>query len=435
MSAARRALAALLIAAPVAAADAPDFDRGVRAGPYLEAARAEAGAVPPAEGREQKSPEGAVWVSVGRDDLLQPAGAGVGVLLGPPLLSSDRAAVFRVEPERLLRLAVLMHEKFGRCGGFFAHDAREEAEADLAPPPAASGGPYTLDQQAWVKPLAARVREEELRSTIETLAAYHNRYYQSETGESAARWLAERWRALARGVPGASVRLVAHGGWRQPSVALTLPGAERPEEVVVLGGHLDSISGWGGASARAPGADDNASGIAVLTEAVRLLGEAGFRPARTVEIIGYAAEEVGLRGSQEIAREHQRAGAKVAAVLQFDMTNFAGSGDRLFLLDDNVDPALTAFLGRLAEEYSGMPWSSTRCGYACSDHASWTRSGYPASAAFESALETMNRNLHTERDTLAGSGGDARHSMGFARLAVAFAAEIAKPAGSVTARK
>ena len=209
---------------------------------------------------------------------------------------------------------------------------------------------------------------------------------------------------------------------------LTIPGAGKRDEIVVLGGHLDSIASWSGEDARAPGADDNASGIAVLTEALRILAEAGFRPERTVQFIGYAAEEVGLRGSQDLARQYAQQGRKVAGVIQFDMTNFKGSPEEIYLLSDNVDPGLSALLGRLIDAYIGVRWSATNCGYACSDHASWTRSGFPASAAFESSMDDMNGNIHSARDTLANSGGNAAHSVAFAKLAVAFAAEVAKTA-------
>ena len=70
-------------------------------------------------------------------------------------------------------------------------------------------------------------------------------------------WLAGHWQSLAAGLPGASVKLFSHSGWKQPSVVLTIPGSEKPDEIVVLGGHLDSINGWGNEAARAPGADDN----------------------------------------------------------------------------------------------------------------------------------------------------------------------------------
>ncbi|TBR22510.1 M20/M25/M40 family metallo-hydrolase [bacterium] len=425
----------VLLAAAVgiqAAVTGPDFDQGVAAKPALAAAKAAARLEGALSGVEQAPPppeEGVVWISVGKDDLTHPSG--VDIPLGAPVMSSARASVYRVTEDRLPAIAEQMHDKFHKCGGFFAHGTREEAAKDLQAPPPAAAVAFTVDQGAVVRPIVAKAQEAEIRSTIETLAAYNNRYYTADTGVQAAQWIGARWSQLAKNMPGASLRMVTHSGWKQPSVVLTVPGSEKPEEIVVLGGHLDSISGWGGGGgARAPGADDNASGIATLTEAVRLLGEAGFRPKRTLQFMGYAAEEVGLRGSADIAKQYKAAGTKVVAVIQFDMTNYPGSGEPIFLLTDNVDPSLTAHLKKLVEAYTGVPAAETRCGYGCSDHASWTRSGYPASAAFESAFDTMNHQIHTDRDTLGNAGGDARHSVAFAKLATAFAIETAKPAGA-----
>lgn len=373
-----------------------------------------------------------VWVSLARRDL--PGLAAAGVTLGSSVLSGASVAVYRVASESLPALSLAMHEQFNKCGGFFARATRAEAEEDLKAPLPAAAAAYTVDQADVARPLAAAVREGELRATIESLSARHDRFYQTDDGAAAARELAARWRALVEGVPGATVELVEHAGWKQPSVVATLPGADLAGEAVVLGGHLDSINARGGARASAPGADDNASGIAVLTETLRVLSEGGFRPRRTLVFMGYAAEEVGLRGSSEIAKRWRGEGRAVAGVIQFDMTNFAGSGDKLFLVTDNTEPSLTAYLGRLADAYAGAPWGEVACGYACSDHASWTRNGYPASAAFESSFDGINPNIHTERDTLANSGANAAHSVKFAKLAVAFAVETAKTAPSSNSR-
>jgi leucyl aminopeptidase len=69
----------------------------------------------------------------------------------------------------------------------------------------------------------------------------------------------------------------------------------------------------------APGADDNASGIAVVTETLRAIIASGFKPKRTIKFIGYAAEEVGLRGSKAIAQDYKNQGLNIVGVAQFDM--------------------------------------------------------------------------------------------------------------------
>ena len=369
-----------------------------------------------------------LWVTFDRADLAKPQAANFP--LSAPVASDGRTAVYKVRPDMLPILSQFMHDRFQRCAGYLAHGTEAAARASMRPTAIGPRAAYTLDQQATVTPLVAGVKEASLRGTISAMAAYNNRYYQSETGAEAARWLKSRWSELAAKIPGASAELFAHSAWKQPSVILTIPGSGLPDEIVVLGGHLDSINGWGSAAARAPGADDNASGIAVLTEAARLLAESGYRPKRTIQFMGYAAEEVGLRGSQDIAAKYAAAGKKVVGVIQFDMSNFAGSGEQIFMLTDNVDPALSAFTAQLVAAYTGVTASTTECGYGCSDHASWTKKGYPSAMAFESSFDGMNHNIHSDRDTLGNSGGNASHSVAFAKLAVAFAVETAKPAGA-----
>jgi leucyl aminopeptidase len=369
-----------------------------------------------------------IWVTFDQADLSRPEAAKFP--LSSPVLTDGRTAVYKVRPDMLPILSQFMHDNFKRCAGYLTHDSMASAQASMRPTAVAPRAAYTLDQQAVVTPLVAGVKEANIRGTIESMAVYNNRYYQSDTGVEAARWLKGRWSELAAKIPGASAELFAHSAWKQPSVILTIPGSEFPDEIVVLGGHLDSINGWGSSAARAPGADDNASGIASLTEAARLLTESGYRPKRTIQFMGYAAEEVGLRGSQDIATKYAAGGKKVVGVIQFDMSNFAGSGDGIFMLTDNVDPALSEFTAKLVNAYAGVKAGTTKCGYGCSDHASWTKKGYPSSMAFESTFDGMNHDIHTDRDTLETSGGDASHSVPFAKLAVAFAVELAKTSGA-----
>jgi bacterial leucyl aminopeptidase len=196
---------------------------------------------------------------------------------------------------------------------------------------------------------------------------------------------------------------------------------------VVLGGHMDSIVGRGGETALAPGADDNASGIAALTEVVRAALALNYRPARTVHFYGYAAEEVGLVGSAEIAVRARADNLNVVGVLQLDMTNFNSAPmPYIGLLTDYVDPTLSDFSVELIEQYVKIPYKRFECGYACSDHASWTENGFPATMPHEANMDESNKDIHTADDTLEVSDGSAAHSMHFVRFGLAFMAELAK---------
>ncbi len=81
------------------------------------------------------------------------------------------------------------------------------------------------------------------------------------------------------------------------NVVAEIPGTDRADEVVMLGAHLDS---WHAAT----GATDNATGAAVMMEAVRLIQTLGVKPRRTIRIALWSAEEQGLLGSKAYIQQH-----------------------------------------------------------------------------------------------------------------------------------
>ena len=141
--------------------------------------------------------------------------------------------------------------------------------------------------------------------------------------------------------------------------------------------------------------------------------------------MAYSAEEVGLLGSREIARLYASNAEKVVGVLQLDMTLYKGSSTQdIALIADYTDQEQNAFLGKLIDTYVKVPWIYDRCGYACSDHASWTGSGYKSSFPFEAKKNDMNRRIHTANDTLEASRGSVDHPVKFAKLALSYVVEL-----------
>lgn len=333
----------------------------------------------------------------------------------------DEAAIVAIDERELPALSERMHADFDRCGGFMRHDSLEDARAEIVKDKRQIE--YTLDRDAIVRTLLPALDEGRILATIGELSAMPNRYYQSTNGAAASVWLRDRWRSFSTRAD-VTVELVDHG-WAQQSVVLTIPGSSRASEIIVLGGHLDSIAP-GGVKSNAPGADDDASGIATLTEIARVLLAGDFRPARTIKFIAYAAEEVGLRGSQAIVKAFQKDRIDVVGALQLDMTNYQGSERDIWLMKDFTSAAQNGFVIQLIEAYTGATYGLDACGYACSDHASWYRAGVPASMPFESRTAQRNKSIHTKGDTLEQSGNNAAHALKFARLGAAYAIELAK---------
>jgi bacterial leucyl aminopeptidase len=364
------------------------------------------------------------YISVGRDALptaVEVASADHAALSLEA--TNDDAVVLGIDAGELDHLSEAMHAQHDRCGGFFVHDSLADALAAVAPPVPAPPIDYTIDRGDAVRAVLAEIREDEILATIRALSSRKNRYYRSESGAAVSAWLRDRWRGFTDRAD-VTVELFDQG-YPQKSVIMTIPGTTRPDEVVVIGGHLDSIA-VGGTASNAPGADDDASGIATLDHVARALLAADFRPERTIQFMAYAAEEVGLRGSLAIARDYQRRGIHVVGALQLDMTNYQGSDRDIWLIDDFTSPAQNAFLAALIERYTTATWGVDRCGYACSDHASWHRVGVPASMPHETRSRDRNQHIHTARDTLEVSGNNATHAAKFARLAAAYAIELGK---------
>jgi bacterial leucyl aminopeptidase len=349
------------------------------------------------------------------------------------LYSNQGATVVKLNAAEVEALSSTIHNELHRCGGFMAHDSFEEARTALS----AQGeaffakkaifSDYEIRFQSKVRGMVSQVRESSIRGMIDSLTNFNTRYYKSQTGVQSSEFIRDTWAALAKKRSDVKVELYKHKSWPQASIIMTIPGTDRSDEIIIVGGHADSIAGFFGGNSRAPGADDNASGIATITETIRILMNSNFKPSRTVMFMGYAAEEVGLLGSKEIAKSFKDAGKNVIGVVQFDMTLRHGTADKdIVFMSDFTNAAQNAYLGELIDEYVKVPWGYSKCGYGCSDHASWTANGYPASIPFESTMDDINRKIHTANDTIESAGGDASHAVKFAKLATAFVVEMAQ---------
>jgi len=103
------------------------------------------------------------------------------------------------------------------------------------------------------------------------------------------------------------------------SVVATLKGTEFPEEHIVLGGHFDCFSA-------ATGGVDDGSGFAPMMEAIRLIAAAGGRPKRSIVVILFAAEEIGLVGSQAWLKNRPGIADKISMMINRDGSPSAITG-------------------------------------------------------------------------------------------------------------
>ena len=167
-----------------------------------------------------------------------------------------------------------------------------------------------------------------------------------------------------------------------------LPGAGG-SPIIVVGAHLDSTAkaspgGWEATSDPAPGADDDASGVAALLSMARSLAgwSGGFD--RTIRLVFFTAEEVGLLGSEAYVAGLVADGADIDAMVQLDPVGFNGNGtDILWFAWEEGSAGLRAKADAVATE-SGT-WLDVRGvdagligGDDRSDHFHFWEAGWPA---------------------------------------------------------
>ncbi|WP_291515819.1 M20/M25/M40 family metallo-hydrolase [Bdellovibrio sp. ArHS] len=283
----------------------------------------------------------------------------------------------------------------------------------------------SLNKDAKIEAALTEVSESNLRSYVTWLSSFPNRNNRDPQPNRHVDEMKQRLEAmLANSSVPYEISVISHSSTKQNSIRVRLVGSERPNEIVVLGGHLDSINqSWGGGK-EAPGADDNASGSANLIEALRILMDKE-QPKRTVEFFWYAGEESGLLGSAEIAKQYKAEKKDVVAVLQLDMTLFPGSGELVIgSMTDFTSAWLRDYLKAMNETYLHARVVDDKCGYGCSDHASWNRQGYPALMPFEATFRNSNKDIHTAKDVVSPAS-NFKHSAVYTKIALVMAMDLA----------
>jgi Zn-dependent M28 family amino/carboxypeptidase len=169
-------------------------------------------------------------------------------------------------------------------------------------------------------------------------------------------------------------------------------------EVVIVTAHLDSINLRGGASAPAPGADDNGSGSAGVLEIARVFQD--HQGIHDLRLILFGGEEEGLFGSKHyVASLDTPEKTRVRAVVNMDMIGSLNSPTRSVLLE-GAPLSQTAIdsLREAASTYTGLTVETSLNPFA-SDHVPFINADIPAVLTIEGADNT-NGNIHSAEDTL-----------------------------------
>jgi len=177
-----------------------------------------------------------------------------------------------------------------------------------------------------------------------------------------------------------------------------ITGTDKKDEVIMLGGHLDS---WHAAT----GATDNAVGCAIMMEAARILKTLGVKPRRTIRVALWSGEEQGLLGSQAYVKQHFGSFEtpipgyeKFGGYFNIDSGTGKARGMSIF----GPPEAATVLREALKpyEEFGFMGVISTRSrGLGGSDHTSFNQAGLPGIGVQQDPIEYGSHTWHTNLDT------------------------------------
>jgi Zn-dependent M28 family amino/carboxypeptidase len=192
--------------------------------------------------------------------------------------------------------------------------------------------------------------------------------------------------------------------------------AQRGASLIILGAHFDSVPGT-------PGADDNASGVAVLLEAARLLSRARLRSE--VLFCAFNLEELNMIGSSYFAKKLKSAGTKVDAMVSLEMVGYTDSrpgsqkypiglsafypdrGDFIGVIGNWNSASLLRRFARQMRQVRGLPVETLSVpgngglipAVRLSDHSSFWDAGYPALMVTDTSF-FRNPHYHGSTDTL-----------------------------------
>ena len=196
---------------------------------------------------------------------------------------------------------------------------------------------YSRDFKPEWQNIINAVNPDSISWFIQNLENFGTRFAMHENRIDVAQWIADQF--IRFGYSDVNLEPFTintiYGSYNQANVIAQIPGLIFPDRHVVIGAHHDSINQQGGANTwpeiieismnYAPGADDNASGVAAVLEIARLVKLFNYQPSSTIRFTTFAMEELGLFGSYFNAEQLIEQNLHVAAMINSDMISYTPS--------------------------------------------------------------------------------------------------------------
>jgi Zn-dependent M28 family amino/carboxypeptidase len=253
------------------------------------------------------------------------------------------------------------------------------------------------------------VNASRLMAHVAALSDLPTRHVTSSTVGDAARYIHDQFEAASGRLVVSEQEFAAEfNGFTtdQVNVIATLPGGGRSEEIIVVGAHYDSRTlDLRDFISRAPGANDNASGVAVVLELAHIL--ANERPDLTIQLVAFSAEEIGRQGSIQFVRAAESRGDVFRGMIALDIVGHPDGDEdewsvRVFSAgpDDSESRRIAKALHDQADVFDALTvlvQDAVDRPNRYSDHVSFSEEGFPAIRLMQ--LEEDDHN-HSVDDTI-----------------------------------
>ena len=350
-----------------------------------------------------------------------PAAPDLYYLVAPPPSGSTSSLyssgqVFPYTKESYILKAQLAQVEMLAGEGYFVKKLFGPVALPAAPPYTAVMPPHIAVQPAnpLLQTLVNSVSNSALNDTIAYLQdnaslsgwdARGSRYYNSSQLPGKRDYIKSRMQNL--GLP-VSLSDCTTYGTSPCNIEGTLAGwGPGSDTIYIVGAHYDSISN--DPYNVAPGADDNASGIAGVLETARVLSTYRFK--KTLRFLGFAAEEPGIFGSQHYAQSARSVGTKINGMIDLDMIAWDSNSDNQMDIHagtryDSQSLGAAILNANSAYTIGLQPQYITSGSSRFSDHSRFWDQGYPAVMLIEdyyassSGVKDFNSYYHTTSDTL-----------------------------------
>ncbi|MBP1770070.1 MAG: peptidase family protein, partial [Candidatus Aminicenantes bacterium] len=252
----------------------------------------------------------------------------------------------------------------------------------LSPAPGGSmPAPAASFQDPFIETLVGLVTTPGLNATVQTLQDFQTRYASTTNCESAGDALFSLFSALELD----EVRFesfIFAGSYTSRNVVAEKTGRTYPDDIYIVCAHYDSTSPTATRLSLAPGADDNASGVAAVLEAARVL--APYDLDFTVRFIVFSAEEWGLYGSRAYTAGIQGSGQRIRGVINLDMIAYADAMPEDLQIIVNPQSSWLGDVFLAGSSYGPVNATKTvNASFVYSDHSPFWDRGWPALLAIE----------------------------------------------------